>query len=252
MSFTATFANALAGISANTLRAEILSFNIANAQTDNYARRAIDFAPVNPGGVRAIGIERVNAGNLEVGLLAAENKATGADVRSSALSQLNTNFGELGDPDGLYTSALQFKEAIADLRLTPESAAAQTSLLRAGQDLSETFGNLNRQAQDLRLDADREIGQTVDRLNDAFSELVSLNAQARRPRGVAFDNVAERQRALVLEISREIDIDVAGDYGEALTIRTAGGFLLVGERAGTLEFTPTGTMNDSWYCSRPS
>lgn len=245
MTFSTTMANALSGIAASTLRAEILSFNIANAQTDNFARRSVSFEPQTPGGVRALGVARANAGRSEELLLDAQSRAQGASVRSSALTKMNSDFGEPGDADGLYASAVRFEQSLEDLRLTPESIAAQTNTLRAAQDLAETFNNLDAKAQAVRLDADRDIGRTVDRLNDNFEQLVALNEESRSARGISLDNIAERQRALVSEISSEIDIDVTGDYGEALTIRTRGGFILVGVEAGELAFNPAGNMSQA-------
>ncbi|MEM1379052.1 MAG: flagellar basal body rod C-terminal domain-containing protein [Pseudomonadota bacterium] len=242
MTFTATFSNALSGLSASTLRAELLSFNIANAQTANFARREIAFVPVTPGGVRATGITRIDAGRAEQQLLSANNNAAGSSVRADALNAINEGFGTPEDPNGLYASFVRFDQALNDLRLTPESGASQTALLRASRDVAETFVQLDTEAQALRLEADRTIGRTVDRINDALVALRDLNAEARRPRGVSIETVAERQRALVLEIADQIDISVDGNFGEALTIRTNGGFQLVGEEAAVLSFTPTGSI----------
>lgn len=231
MTFTATFSNALSGLSASTLRAELLSFNIANAQTANFARREIAFVPVTPGGVRATGITRIDAGRAEQQLLSANNNAAGSSVRADALKAINGGFGTPEDPNGLYASFIRFHQALNDLRLTPESGASQTALLRASRDVAETFVQLDSEAQALRLEADRTIGRTVDRINDALVALRDLNAEARRPRGVSIETVAERQRALVLEIADQVDITVDGNFGEALTIRTNGGFQLVDRKS---------------------
>ena len=243
MSFAATFSNALSGISASTLRAEVLSFNIANAQTDHYSRRAVAFEPLVPGGVRALGISRAQAGAADADLIGAEARAQGAGVRAEAALAINRGFGDADDTNGLYAVFGRFEQALSDLRLTPESGSAQTALLRAAQDVAETFARLNADAQQMRLNADRAIGQTVGRINDALSQLSRLNADARRPRGINLDTVAERQRALVAEISREMDIRVDGKYGGELTIRTRGGYLLLGEEPAELSFTPSGSMS---------
>ncbi|NRA30596.1 MAG: hypothetical protein HRU11_10070 [Parvularculaceae bacterium] len=245
MTFSTTMANALSGIAASTLRAEILSFNIANAQTDNFAKRSVSFEPQTPGGVRALGVARADAGRSEELLLDAQSRAEGASVRSNALTRINSDFGEPGDADGLYASGIRFQQSLEDLRLTPESLSAQTNALRAAQDLAETFNRLDADAQAIRLDADREIGRSVNRLNGSFRELVELNKEARVARGISLDNIAERQQGLVAEISRELDVDVSGNYGEALTIRTRGGFILVGVEAGELAFNPAGNMSQA-------
>lgn len=243
MSFSATLANSLSGLSAASLRAEILSFNIANANTDNYARRQVTLEPVVPGGVRASGIERLNGGPLEERLVKAEARSAGEGVKAEALAAINKAYGEPGDPDGLFAVFVRFEEALADLRLTPESGAAQLGLLRAATDLAETFARLDTEAQAMRLEADGAIAATVDRLNDALQELDRLNDEARRPRGASLDNVAERQRALVREIGGALDVSVAGTYGGQVQLRTGGGLLLLGEEPQALQFTPAGTAS---------
>ena len=243
MSFSAVFANSLAGLSAASYRAEVLSHNIANANTEGYARRSVNLASVSPGGVRVVSLEAAEAGRQELRLLSAENASAGAEVRADALRSLNEEFGQPGDSNGLYAVYARFEEALADLRLTPESGSAQLAYLRASQDVAETFSRLDGSAQAMRLTADRAISTTVVRLNDALVQLESLNAQARRPAGLGIDNVADQQRALVTEISSALDINVQGTYGEALTIRTGSGVTLLGESAQTIDFSPAGSAS---------
>lgn len=243
MTFSAIFANSLAGISAASFRAEILSFNIANANTEGFARRSVNLQSVTPGGVRVIDVEAADAGREELRLLAAHTNAAGAEVRADALRALNVELGEPGDPNGLYAVFTRFEEALADLRLTPESGAGQLAYLRAAEDVTQAFARVDSAAQNMRLDADRAIGATVTRINDALVELQSLNEQANRPVGPGADNIAERQRSLLTEIAQALDVNIQGEVGSALTIRTAGGILLLGERANSIDFTPAGSAS---------
>lgn len=245
MSFAATISNALSGLNASTTRAELLSFNIANSGTDNYARRTLRLEAVDPGGVRIQGVDRADEGSSGTLLLRAETDLASADARAGVLRQINTLFGEIGDDNGLYAVYSRFEEALEDLRLSPESGSAQNAFLTAASDLAATFADLDAEAQRLRLEADQEIARTTDQVNAALRELEALNGEVRKPLGIGVDTGAERQRALVLEISQALDIEVAGRYGEPLQIRTKGGLLLLGETAQELSFTPTGTIDFS-------
>ncbi|NNU15363.1 flagellar hook-associated protein FlgK [Parvularcula sp. ZS-1/3] len=245
MSFAATLSNSLSGLSMASLRAEVLSFNIANAGTVGFTRRSVLSEAVVPGGVRATGIERASAEVQERQLISSLGREAADLGRADALRAIFESFGEVGDADGLYPAIARFEEALSDLRLSPESGAAQQGLLRAAQDVTETFARIDTQIQDARLSADRQIASDVERLNAALSELDTLNQEARRPKGVELDAVAERQRALVLEIGAMLDINVTGSYGEAVTIRTGNGVLLLGEEPKTVDFTPSGSASFS-------
>lgn len=240
MTLAATFSNALSGLGAANLRAELLSFNIANAATPGFARRDLSLETSVPGGVRAVAVNVASGGRSESALLDAETRSNGASLRAEALATLNAAFGEAGDDDGLYAVFSRFEQRLEDLRLSPESGAAQLAFLDAAKDVASTFQALDTRAQDLRLEADRAIAEGVGRVNDALAQLRQLNAEAARPRGASVDTVAERQRTLVTEIARELDIEVDGQFGEVLTIRTRGGFQLLGARAAELGFAPAG------------
>lgn len=243
MTFSAIMANSLSGLSAASLRAEILSFNIANANTDGYARRNVTFAAVQPGGVRAVGVERADAGRTELRLLGAQTGQGGADVRAEALKEINEAFGEPGDQNGLYATFARFEQALADLRLTPESGSTQLAFLRAAEEVTTTFQRLDTEAQAQRLSADNAIAAKVGRLNDAIIELDALNDQAARPRGVAVETIAEQQRSLVFEIAAEMDINVSGEFGGKIELRTKGGLLLLGDAPQTIDFNPAGSSS---------
>ncbi|MEM6748316.1 MAG: flagellar hook-associated protein FlgK [Pseudomonadota bacterium] len=243
MSFTATLTNAVSGLNASTLRAEILSYNIANAETPGFTRRSVLLESAVPGGVRPTSISPTDAGLDEFRLLDAFTREGEAELRSSALNLINDDFGQPGDVDGLYAVFTRFEQALDDLRLTPENASAQLALLRAAEDVANTFSTLDQQAQDMRLAADTAIDVGVTTVNNALAELELLNKDAVRPRNVGLDTISERQRVLVAEISEQLDIRVQGRYGEELTIRTSGGLLLLGDGANTLDFTRAGSVN---------
>ncbi|MEM7741822.1 MAG: flagellar basal body rod C-terminal domain-containing protein [Pseudomonadota bacterium] len=243
MSFTATLTNAISGLNASTLRAEILSYNIANAETPGFTRRSADFESAVPGGVRPVTISVADAGLAEHRLLGEFGREGEASLRSSALNLINDDFGQPGDSDGLYAVFTQFELALDDLRLTPESASAQLALLQAAEDVTNGFATLDAQAQEMRLAADTAIDVGVTNVNNALQELDLLNADAARPRSVSLDTIAERQRVLVSEIATQIDINVTGEYGGELTIRTKGGLLLLGDEPNLLEFNRAGSVN---------
>ncbi|MEM9810228.1 MAG: flagellar basal body rod C-terminal domain-containing protein [Pseudomonadota bacterium] len=242
MTFTGIVTNAMAGMNASTLRAEILSYNIANAETEGFARRSVSFEAVVPGGVRSTGIVRADAGRLELQLLDAQTRTSAFEDRAEALSAINQGFGEVGDTEGLYAVFSRFEEALSDLRLTPESGAAQLSFLREAQGVADTFARLDDEAQAIRFNADATIADGVRSINDALTELDDLNTAARRPKGVSIDDIAERQSQLVGQIADQLDITVSGSYGEEISIRTKGGYQLLGEDPQFLEFTKAGSM----------
>ncbi|MCQ8184918.1 flagellar hook-associated protein FlgK [Parvularcula maris] len=243
MSFSTIMTNALAGMNASSVRAEVLSYNIANAETEGYARRQARFEPSSPGAVQLTAIQRADAGVARRELLGAETESAGARIRSQALAAMNQALGDADDPNALYAVYARFETALADLRLTPESGAMQLAFLRAGQDLTESFAQLEGSIQDIRETAEAEIARDVLRANEVLRELQGLNAEAVQPRGPGLEDISERQSRLLTELSQLLDVEVQGETGEEIRIRTGGGFLLLGDTAQELSFTRSGALS---------
>jgi len=77
MSISSALSNALSGLSANARIAQVISANVANAQTPGYAPRAIELATRgqgHAGGVSVLGVVR----HVDAGLLADRRSADGA------------------------------------------------------------------------------------------------------------------------------------------------------------------------------
>jgi flagellar hook-associated protein 1 FlgK len=243
MSLSTALNNSLIGMSTASLRAELSSFNIANAGDANFARRSLDLSPGLSGGLAGMTIDRAVAGRSEATFLHKTGLEAEASVLASATGAL---FGAFGDPargTGLYGAVQNLETGLRDLQTTPESPALQEAAALAVRDVATTFEDLSTTIEAVRLDADGAIETGVAAVNGALHQLKALNVSAARATGSEMSTVAERQRALVAEIAGALDVKVSGEYGDVISVRTGQGVLLLGADVHELRFDAAGSMD---------
>ena len=135
MSLAITLSNALSGLAVNQSALQVTSNNVANANTEGYARKTV--AQVSRlldgvgSGVDIAGIERV----VDEFLLREVRRETGTlgerDVRREFYGRLQTLFGTLGDNSSIGASITRFATAIETLATSPEVAAHRTRSMPA-------------------------------------------------------------------------------------------------------------------------
>ena len=92
MTLSSALSAAVSGLSASARRADVVSSNIANAQTPGYVRRQVDLAPAGPdsgrSGVQVRGIFRAQDVALLTDRRLAQAASAGAEVAAPTLVQV--------------------------------------------------------------------------------------------------------------------------------------------------------------------
>lgn len=233
MTISNTLASALSGLTAASRAAELVSSNIANAQTPGYARRELVLAARIVGasgqGVQVVGVER------------AENAAVIADRRLSEAAQGNsdarTAFYDriekaIGTPDLAYSLSGRlsaFDTALTEAISHPESQARLQSVLNAARNLVSTISGIGKEVQSARLAADAEIGNEVTLLNDSLEKVNELNVQIRRGHGLGQDvsSLIDLRQQTLDKISPIVPLRVAEQDDGTIKLYTAGGATLL-------------------------
>ncbi|MEM9969828.1 MAG: flagellar hook-associated protein FlgK [Pseudomonadota bacterium] len=245
MSISAGLSNALSGLTAASRRAQVVSSNVSNAQTEGYARRElIVSARVTGGlgaGVQIDGVRRVVDEALIADRRIADADAGLSNTLSRYLDQIQNAVGLPGDPGSLDASVAGFEAALIEAAGKPDSDIRLASLLDSAQTLAQSLSDGSDKIQKTRVDADREISNEVGRLNDGLRQVADLNDLIQRARATDQDNPAlEDQRQQVID--RIADIipvrQITRDNG-AVALYTTTGTLLVETEAAAFEFTAT-------------
>lgn len=248
MGLSSTLANALTGLTAAARGAEVISSNVSNARTPGYARREVNLSPVTlggtGGGVRVDSVTRsLNQSVLNDRRLA-DADLRNAGAQTTFLKSIETLIGAPGDPGSLSGRIATFDSALIQAASRPDSQQRLQSVLTGAKDLAAKFGDLTRQVQQSRIEADDAIAAQVGELNAALVRIDELNADILANRSAGRDATAlmdQRQR-LVDRVGEIVPIrEVQGDRDQ-ITLYTTGGAILLDGNPATVGFTPVGVI----------
>jgi flagellar hook-associated protein 1 len=248
MGITAALANANSGLSVASRRAGVVSNNVANALTPGFAKRTAQisqnvFAGAGAG-VSFDGVTRAIDPVLTRSRRIADSTLIRDQTVAATYSNFNNVLGEPGDPFSLFTQYQNFESSLRSLSQTPESNSLQAQVLDAANALTSTFRQLAANAVSTRQNADVEIANQVDVVNNLLKEVEKLNSEI----SVASNS---RQDATGLEDQRKILIDQISEIipvkeirmpsGKINLITDEGAYLISGS-ARQLSFTPTNNI----------
>lgn len=233
MTISNTLASALSGLTAASRAAELVSSNIANAQTPGYARREVVLSSriVGAGGqgVMVVAVKRVESTQVIADRRLAQASAGDSDARTSFYQQIEK---AVGTPDLAYS--LNGRISALDTALTeavshPESEARLTSVLSAAKGVATVIASVGKEVQSARLAADTEIGAEVTLLNDNLQKVNDLNVQIRRGHGLGQDvsSLIDLRQQTVDKIASIVPLRQAEQDDGTVKLYTSGGATLV-------------------------
>jgi flagellar hook-associated protein 1 len=253
MSLSSALSTALAGLSTNQAALSIVTSNVANAQTPGYVTRTIDQVEVagssaNPGaGVRDVGVNRQIDLFVQSQLRTETSGGAYADQISNVLAQLQSLYGTPGGTGTLETAYNNFTSALQALSANSGAQSARSLALTTAQSLAQELNTTTQGIQQLRSNAEQDIGVSVNQVNNDLTQIAKLNAQLQTlPAG---DNnaatLSDQRDNAINDLSKLIDIRVVTDNANQATVYTTSGLQLVGTQASRVSFSGQGTLSAS-------
>lgn len=233
----------------NTLQAmqiglQVVSNNIANANTEGFIREKVNYtpAPVLEKGNLTIGlgvlvdsITQVVDDFLGEQLRNATGERASAQIQNGAYKDLERLLGELGDRD-LSSALTSFFGSIEDT-LNPISgdrlSSRNLAILDGGQTLAAEVRRIDSAAKEIRDNLDTQVTLAVGQVNQLAEQITRLNVQITQVEGGGSGNSdagalrAARNQA-VGELAELVSITVSEQESGGLAI-SVGGELLVFE-----------------------
>ncbi|MSU92323.1 flagellar hook-associated protein FlgK [Rhodobacteraceae bacterium 2CG4] len=245
MSLSTALTNALSGLRASTLEAELIANNVANAQTPGYTRRSAELGAATVGGsgagVRVAGVVLAGDPAVIAGRRIAEAGLAASDAALDAVTRLSDRLGVLGDPSALAALATDLETALQAAASDPASDTALDSAARSAVRFADAVGTLSTEVQTMRMTADAEIAAEVQLVNDNLREIEALNRQIQMlaTGGGDASALVDARKSLIDEVNTIIPIrEVARENG-AVALYSGRGATLLDGVAGEFGFTPT-------------
>lgn len=249
MTIAGSLANALSGLTAQARSAELVSSNVANAQTPGYGRREIDLSPKYLGdgasaGVNVTGVRR----EVDMKVVQDRRLADASVGYHSAVSGFHADLEQiLGTPDepGSLSSRLAtFEASLIEAASRPDSDARLAAVFDAAVAVGDHLNTASDKVQAARMEADAAIGNEVRQLNEGLTRVQNLNYQIKEAisRGRDPSPLMDLRQQAVDEISSIVPMkQVDRDQG-MIALFTTGGAIVLDGRAAEFGFAEVGVI----------
>jgi flagellar hook-associated protein 1 len=183
----------LRGLIAQQMALDTTGHNIANASTDGYSRQKVNLAAspalqvptsgsVNPSGhlgsgVDVTGYQRVRDQFLDTQYRAQNTALQDQKARAGGLNGAELSLAEPGD-SGINAALDKFWTSWSNLQKSPDDASAKTTVVAAGQALTDSLHSVRSQMQAAQADAQSQydtIAGPGGDISQVAKELAGLN-----------------------------------------------------------------------------
>lgn len=240
---------ALSGLRAAQARVDVASDNIANVNTEGYARRSVELRSAGdvatPAGSRVgAGVEvddavRVTSPAADGRLLSLTGEHAARQARADLAGQAELLTGE---PDAGLTGALSAMwDAFEDVAVSPADSGARAVVVGAVDAVATRVNGTTAALDTLAADAAEQLELEVSATNQLLGELSDVNRAIGGSEG-ATANLADRRDLLLREVTDQLGGagDVAADGTGRLVV--AGREVAPASGAATLTVSAEGTQ----------
>ncbi len=239
MSLTRTVSVALSGLAATSRSAQVVSSNIANANTPGYGVRNTELSTFR-GAVRA-SVTRDSDPVILASRRSAEASLGDLSARADAYSRLEDIIGLPGDGHSLTDRIGTLDTAFLEAASQPNSDVRLGKVAASLNDVSSHLNDVTSQVQRMRQEADASIAVQVDRLNSALAQLETVNSDIANQSANMSDtsDLLDQRQGLIDQISAIVPVQEYQRPSGKVALVTLGGAVLIDDTAKQLEFNPT-------------
>ncbi|HEY3917797.1 MAG TPA: flagellar hook-associated protein FlgK [Stellaceae bacterium] len=241
--------DALSGLQATQTQLQVISANVANAQTPGYSEQeAIETSVETPAGGAGVDtnvIQRVADQLLSSNVTQQNTAASSASTTNNYLQQLQNLLGQVGSNNSFTDSLNNFISAMQTDATTPEDPVAQSAAVDAGQQLAQQLNAFSAGIQSLRANTDSDIANSVTTVNSALQTIASLNSSigALHAEGQSTATLEDQRDAAVNQVAQMIGISSFTRSNDTIVLTTNTGQTLVdGSTVSQFAYTQSGTV----------
>lgn len=249
MTIAGSLANALSGLSAQARAAELVSSNVANAQTPGYGRREIDLSPKYLGdgasaGVSVAGVRR----EVDMSVVQDRRLADAAVGYQSTISDFHARLEQIvgtpDDPGSLSGRLATFEASLIEATSRPDSTARLAALFDAAVALSDHLNTASDKVQATRMEADAAIAREVRQLNEGLTRVQNLNYQIKEAvaRGRDPSSLMDLRQQAIDGISSIVPLKQAERDHGMVALYTTGGAIVLDGRGAEFGFSGVGVI----------
>ncbi|MCB1355968.1 MAG: flagellar hook-associated protein FlgK [Maritimibacter sp.] len=244
MTITNSLSNALSGLTAASRAAEVVSSNVANAQTRGYGRRDLEVTSRFLGGVDVAGVTR----NVDMNIVQDRRLSDASVGYNSTIADFQAGLERaLGTPDEAWSltgRVAGLEAALVEAASRPDNDARLAAVRDAAADLAGKLNSVSDKVQDARMEADGSIARQVTRLNEGLELVQTLNYKIKDAvaRGQDPSSLMDMRQVAIDDISQIVPLkQLDRDFGQ-VALFTPGGAIVLDSQAVTFGFDAVGVI----------
>ncbi|WP_284757322.1 flagellar hook-associated protein FlgK [Agrobacterium sp. fls2-241-TYG-188a] len=240
MSLASALNTTKATLSNTALQSSVVSNNISNASSTSYNRRAAVTTTDTSTGAIVVKVERAEDEALLKQALAATSDDAGKQKFLDGMNSLSVVLGgeEYTAAPSTYLASLQ--NALQTYAASPSDVTLASAAVSAASDVANALNTSTQAVQQLRTDADGEISDTVDKLNQLLSDFEKANNEVTSATAAGRDanNAIDQREGLLKQISGIVGISTAVRTNNDVVIYTTDSTTLFETTARKISFEP--------------
>ncbi|MDX1980426.1 MAG: flagellar hook-associated protein FlgK [Bryobacteraceae bacterium] len=207
----------------------VIQNNVANVHTPGYVRQRLQLLPQNfstklelSGGVAAGALLSSRDAYIERAVWR-QNSLSGRQSQTSLdLGQIEPVF-QIGEGAGIPGSLNQFFNSVSSWSVNPNDPVARQVVLDRASATARSFNSAANALGEAQSNADRDIRDTVDAINDLAGQIRDINAERRTDRRKLEDPALEaRVHATLEELSQYVDFNAIEQPDGSFTVLFGG------------------------------
>ncbi|GHC64486.1 flagellar hook-associated protein FlgK [Limoniibacter endophyticus] len=244
MSLSSALSIAQSALLNNSRQTSVISTNVANQGNADYARRSGVLVSQGTGGARLIQIQRAANEQLMRQNLTAQSSYEGQKALMTGLDKLMSGVNGIDNASSASALIGKLREALDLYGATPSNKTLGDTVVETASQLAQSLNNANTSVQATRTQADADIANQVDTLNELLTQFKDANTAVvngtRAGRDVS-DSLDQRD-GLLKQIANIVPVSTITRGDNDLVVMTSGGAMLFETNPRSVTFERSETL----------
>ncbi|WP_267426835.1 flagellar hook-associated protein FlgK [Methylobacterium sp. GC_Met_2] len=239
MSLSVALNTARGALSANGLQTDTVSRNVAGVGDAAYSRKVASLVTTD-GPVRVV-VNRVSNTALFDKMINSTSDLAGRKAILDALKHLEQTVGDTEADSSVAAKTSTLNQALSNAANQPNDQNLAKAAVAAAKDLARTLNVASATVQSVRKDADDEINNSVQTINDLLTQFDKANraVMSGTVTGADISDALDNRDKVLAQLSEELGITTVVRANNDMAIYADNGSPLFDKTARSVTFQPT-------------